>query len=130
MHRIFNVCVTNHGLFKLAALIPLFSLINCQYSSDNGLSKRAHFEYSHGDYAGRLTLFGDSIWSNGDYILIVQKFDQNDTIVGSYTIENLQTRLVGTAISGYPGILFSVYPGLDSGYLFDEPTIILRSIVN
>jgi hypothetical protein len=80
----------------------------------------ANFKYAFGSYTGRLTLFGDSIWSKGDYIFIVQNLDQNDTLVGSYIINAQENDLVGTAISGYDGVLFSLYPSLDSGYLFDE----------
>jgi hypothetical protein len=97
---------------------------------DSHANDYVNYKFSHGYYAGMLTLFSDSIWYRGDYILIVRYLNKNDTVVGSYTIESNKNVLVGTAITGYPGILFSVYPGLDSGYLFDEPTIILRSIVN
>lgn len=119
----------NHSYLCLLILFVLTACSDAQ-SDDSHANDYVNFKFSHGYYAGMLTLFSDSIWYRGDYILIVRYLNENDTLVGSYTIEPNKNVLVGTAITGYPGILFSVYPGLDSGYLFDEPTIILRSIVN
>lgn len=95
----------------------------------SGSNDVANFKFAFGSYAGRLTLFGDSIWSHGDYIFIVQYLDQNDTLVGSYIIDAEQNELVGTAISGYDGVLFTVYPELDSGYLFNDQSIRLSNSI-
>jgi hypothetical protein len=119
----------NHSYLCLLILLVLTACSDAQ-RDDSHANDYVNYKFSHGYYAGMLTLFSDSIWYRGDYILIVRYLNKNDTVVGSYTIESNKNVLVGTAITGYPGILFSVYPGLDSGYLFDEPTIILRSIVN
>lgn len=83
----------------------------------------ANFKFAYGSYAGRLSLFGDSIWSKGDYIFIVQNLDQNDTLVGSYNISGGDNVFVGTAVSGFKGVLFNLYPCRDSGYLFDSQEI-------
>lgn len=102
----------------------VFITISCIRQKDT-YPQNAKFSFSFGTIAGSLTLFGDSIRKNGDYVLIVQKFNRNDTIVGSYQIELKKNRLIGVARSGFEGVLFSTTPTLDSGYLFDEPMLSL-----
>ena len=109
----------------LALIIIASSSCTPKELDNEETSDFANYKFAFGSYAGRLTLFGDAIWSKGDYIFIVQNLDQNDTLVGSYIIDAHQNELVGTAISGYDGVLFSLYPELDSGYLFQEKQITL-----
>jgi len=115
-------------LMKKYYFILTFLLIGCGENQNTFKINNLTYTYTYGNHSGRLVLSGNSPLDSGMFTLLDTQEIRTDTSIGKYYMID-EENLIGIS-KDLKTIIFTLYPDIDSGYLFNEKAIKIRKYIH
>jgi hypothetical protein len=115
-------------LMKKYYFILTILLIGCGENQNTFKFNNLTYTYTYGNHSGRLVLSGNSPLDSGMFTLLDTQEIRTDTSFGKYYMID-EENLKGISKDSKT-IIFTLYPDLDSGYLFNEKAIKIRKYIH